>query len=522
MTASDSDSNIQQDPDLLAVSETESYRLTLRFAREQMECIATIELTSLESPPSSESAQAVGATLLNPSGLMALLRQHNITDTTDKAAVNSFCSSLDLGQVPPPTVVACGIEPQPGTDGWFELLVKVSGEDHEFVPDEKGRIDLKRLNAYTEIESEQKLGVIHPPEPGISGCTVQGHIVAAPAGKPRNIIAGEGVLFKYNGRIAFSTCSGRAIIEKDRLSVVDQLVIPGNVDVSIGDIDFNGFVEIKGDVPDDFDVRSTKGIKIGGHVGACHIESRGSIDIGAMAGREIGHIFCQGNLRAKYLNQVTVLCYGDVDIASEIRYSRIKATGHVQVERGFIIGGEVVALKGISAATIGAEAANRTLITAGVYFPDAERFAYLEKELITNKLQIKSISAAIQPLVQHLRKDSPYLKSARVRLQVLNDQLDRLYLQKTAFQAELAASMPQCPAGMNPKINVYKRLKEGVVVSLGGTREQISMDRTGPFSLIENTREGGLRYLSLTSLPVTAMEIEDQLLQAEEQNSEDS
>lgn len=47
MTASDSHSNHRQDPDLLAVRETESHRLTLRLAREQMECIAALELMPL-------------------------------------------------------------------------------------------------------------------------------------------------------------------------------------------------------------------------------------------------------------------------------------------------------------------------------------------------------------------------------------------------------------------------------------------------------------------------------------------
>jgi len=524
MKASDSHTNTHQDPDLLVVSETASYRLTLGLAREQMECIATIELTSLVpgapvSPPTTESAPAAGETLLNPAGLIDLLHQHNITDTIDEAAINGFCASLDRGQPPPPTVVARGVEPQPGADGWFELLVKVSGEEQEFIPDDKGRVDLKRLNAYTEIESEQKLGVIHPPEPGIPGCTVQGHIVEAPAGKPKTIIAGEGVQLKYGGRMAFAVKSGRALFDKNTLTVVDQLVIPGSVDLRVGHVDFHGFVEVKGDVLDDFDVRSTKGIKISGHVGACHIQSQGSVEVGAMAGREIGHIFCQGNLRARFLNQVAVVCYGDVVVTNEIRNCHIRATGHVMVERGAIIGGEVIALTGISAATIGANSGQRTQIIAGVYFPDAERSDYIRRQLDSIEQQMSAISAAINPLMQHLHKGSQFIDTARTRLQILNDKLDSLHEQKNALIAEMMSSCPLDIEAKNPKINVQKTLKDGAVIVLGKAREEMTFDRQGPLSIIENTRTGGLRFLTLTPLPIPALELEEEQLKLEQEPS---
>ncbi|MBD1400094.1 DUF342 domain-containing protein [Pelovirga terrestris] len=541
MMASDSH-NTHLDPDLLAVHETDSYRLTLRLPPDQMECIATLELlspvslaplsdrlvesiqpadksevTETTAALSAQSPPADSRATLVPADLVELLQQHHIIDAIDAAALDNFCACLDQGQEPPPTVVARGTEPQPGTDGWFELLVKVSGEDHQFIPDEKGRIDLKRLNAYTEIEAEQKLGVIHPPEPGIPGITVQGHEIEAPAGKPKNIIAGEGVQLKYGGRMAFATRPGRALFEKNTLTVVDQLVIPGHVDFCVGHIDFHGFVEVKGDILDDFDVRSTKGIKISGHVGACHIESQGSVEVGSMAGREIGHIFCQGNLHARYLNQVTVVCYGDVVVTNEIRNSHIRATGHVVVERGAIIGGEVTALTGVSAAIIGTNSGQRTQITAGVYFPDAERSDYIRRQLHSIEQQMNTINAAIKPLMQHLRKGSEFIDTVRIRLQILNDKLDALHEQKNAFIAEKLSSRPLDIEAKNPKINVQKTLKDGAVIVLGKVREELTCDRQGPLSIIENTHSGGLRFLSLTPLPIPALLLEEEQLKLEQQ-----
>ncbi len=520
--------------ELLAAMETKGYRLTLTLVGDRMECVATFEplatvaaehVSAHDSRTETIDAPELGTAPSSlPSDIAAdelihLLEQHGIAKTIDFDALHQCFALIEAQQLPEPTVIARGIKPVAGEDGWFELLVKASGGKKEFIADEHGRVDLKTLHAYTLIEAEQKLGIVHPPQPGTSGCTVQGVSIEAPAGQPAKIIAGEGVVLKYGGRIAFSEKAGRALFEKNVLSVVDQLVIPGNVDLNVGHIDFHGFVEIKGDVLDNFDVRSTKGIKIAGYVGACHLESRGEISIGTMAGKEIGRILCQGDLHARFLNQVAVVCYGDVIVSHEIRNSNIRATGCVIVERGGIIGGHCVALEGISASVIGADSGQKTNVAAGIYFPDNDRFLYLTQQLKKVQQQINSISGAIDPLKRHLHRESELAASALVRLKVLNEKLDQLYEQKNAFSAEIAASQPQDLDIKNPKINVLKSLKEGVTITLGRVREEIELARNGPLSIIENSRAGGLRFLQLSPLTVSATQLEQQMSEEEERAS---
>lgn len=515
-----------RDSALLLAEETADYCLRITLNRDRTECVATCEgktaVPATVTPPQEEAQELLqGAGEGEKPGLSAdrlagQLRAHRIDDCLDLSALEAFCAEINHQRLPARAVIARGKHPQPGDDGWFELLVKVSGDEVEFSVDDKGRADLKTLNAYTEIEPEQKLGIIHPAQAGEAGFTVQGEPIAAAEGRPVTLVAGEGVELKYGGRIAFSTRAGRALFEKNVLTVVEQLVIPGNIDLRVGHVDFHGYVEIKGDVLDDFDVRSTKGIKVGGHVGACHLESRGSIEVGSMAGKEIGRILCQGDVRAKFLNQVTVICYGNVIVSNEIRNCDIKATGHIVVERGGIIGGSCVALKGVSAAVIGAVSGQKTQVAAGIYFPDNDRFSYLTEHLKKVQQQIISIGVTIDSLKKHLHKDDELALTAQTRLKLLNDKLDQLYAQKNAFSAEIAASQPQQMEIKNPKINVQKTLQEGVIIILGRVREEIHRPRSGPLTLIENTRQGGLRYLRQSPLTVTAMEIEKQLLAAED------
>ena len=68
----------------------------------------------------------------------------------------------------------------------------------------------------------------------------------------------------------------------------------------------------------------------------------------------------------------------------------------------------------------------------------------------------------------------------------------------------------------NPKINILGSLKEKVVINLGETSEEITTEISGPVSVIENTRDGGLRYLTFAPLKVSAEEAENEALLEEE------
>ncbi len=88
----------------------------------------------------------------------------------------------------------------------------------------------------------------------------------------------------------------------------------------------------------------------------------------------------------------------------------------------------------------------------------------------------------------------------------------QLNADKERLSAEVTASTPQQFNSQNPKINIHSTLLEGVSLVLGNSTEEIRQKRSGPLSIIENTEDGGLRYLSLSPLHVRACMIEQDLL----------
>ena len=527
--------NTERDPNLLYEKEESGCRLCLRLENNQMECRADVWLVAGEPGSSRPEAETSSAETeadpceseiepqvstepllraqerLPPAKLIQLLHRLNIKQTIDFEALYDFCTAVAEGTSQQSVLLAKGREAKSGEDGWFELLVKTSGDDAEFTEDKHGKVDLRTLNAFTEIETGQKIGIIHPPKNGQSGLTAHGLPIPAERGQEYPLIAGDGVVLKYAGRIAFAEKAGRALLEKQVLSVVDQWIIKDDVDFKVGNINYKGFVEVKGDVLDDFHIKATKGILVAGVVGACQLESEGSVEVGSMAGKETGAIICHGDLVAGYLNQATVLCYGKVLVKKEIRNSNVKATGSIIVEQGAIVGGSCVALEGIEAKVIGATSGIATYLTAGVYFPEADRFTYLRDNINSLDQQIRRVNGAIGPLESHKNLDA----TSEKRLSILTLQQGKLKHEKDKLTAELDASCEQEHTTSNPKINVGKLLMEGVVISLGETTEKIKMERNGPLSVVENSRQGGLCFPSLSPLQKMAAEIEDEMFETE-------
>jgi uncharacterized protein (DUF342 family) len=503
------------------------YRLKLRLENQQMECLADLEPIEQAPPPQSSTDKTKKTTTennfplsvdfplparLTPAELFDILKKNGVTRTIDFEALYLLCAAAEEGASQQGVLLAQGVESEAGADGWFEMAVKAPGEDPEFDEDEQGNVDLRTLHSHTEVEQGQKLGTVHPPQEGSAGITANDLPIPAERGKPFKLLAGDGVVIKYDGRVAFAEKAGRALLNKQTLSVVDELVISGDLDLNTGNIDFHGFVEIRGDVPDDFTIKASKGIQVAGAVGACQLEAGGPIEIGSMAGKEIGRIICQGDLTTSYLNQVSVACHGNVLVANEIRNSQVKATGRIVVERGSIIGGKALALEGIEAKILGATSCVRTHLVAGRYFPDADRFDYLHQRLQEINHQVKAIHEALGPLERIKELSEALGSSSERRLTILNEQWEKLEVEKEQVEAELRASSQQTFGSCNPKVNALTTINEGVIVCLGQSSERFNSKISGPVSLIENTRQGGLRHLGLSPLSTSAALIEDAML----------
>lgn len=446
------------------------------------------------SPDSAEcrcsyEPAATGGAPLTAQELQGFLTQFRIDECILPEATVELLNSAASAKTVSGLLIACGTAMVPGTDGQLVLAVtdalkSAAADDDE----EPGSVDLRNVQSFLNVEPGQLVATIIPPGAGTSGRNVFGKEIPPRPGMPFALVPGPNVRLGDDGRSVFAGAAGRICLRECEISVEDVYEIDGDVGFKVGNILFKGFVEVKGDVLDGFSVKATKGVKVHGIIGACTIGSEGDISFSGMNGQGSGTITCGGSIVANYIYDTTIECTGDVTVDVEIRNAHIRSLGAIRVNKGGLAGGEYFALAGVESAILGNVASLHTRVVAGVHYRDLEELNRLFNEL---KQLIARFNAA--------PKETADLKEFSRQRAAITEQT----------QAVRLRSHDAC----NPKINIRKVLYEGVNITLGSLSENITEERKGPLSVIENTIEGGFRYLGMTALSFNAREIEQTFIQ---------
>nr|WP_320049018.1 FapA family protein [uncultured Desulfuromonas sp.] len=442
-----------------------------------------------------------------PQTLLQELSKAGVEDGIDLPAVEALCRFASKGKEQHHILVAATEPPQPGADAWLEIKIR-TGKDHDvhLEENEEGKIDLYTLNLFTSVQPEEEIAILHPAEYGEGSSTVTGKVLAPVQGRELEVRLGGGVRVEDGGSRFIAELCGRVDYSENILSVSEDYIIHGDVDLEVGNINFPGYTRVRGDVLDSFDIRSIKGIEIGGAVGNSYLITDGDITIGSMSGRDEGLIRCGGTLKANYLNGVTVECMGDVIIANEIRNCVIKSAGSIMIKNGVISGGASIALKGIEAKDIGATAGVTTRLTSGIYYPEADRLQMLKAKQKSLAIQHEFINHCLGPLKKKAEKEKNDDSATKRRLTILLERLELVKKMQGDVKKELNEFVFEDHEG-NAKINVHRRVKEKVVITLETVTEEVRFEQYGPLSIVADTLNNRLYFGEYSALTVLADEM---------------
>ena len=413
--------------------------------------------------------------------LAGFLKQHNVREGIDQQAVDSFLIKAVAGQRMVDVLLASGVPPVDGADEYLALSVSPSAEvfDGE---EQVTNIDMHLVQTFINVSSGDEIGRIIPAEPGTPGRNIMGLPIPPQPGKPLKATIGKNIRVEEDGALLVAAATGRFCQAGDEISVEEEYIVKGDVNFRIGSIDFKGVVEVRGDVLDRFDIKASKGLAVTGNIGVCSIISDGDITFCGMDGQNTGRIVCGGTLRAHFIHDVDIECAGDVIVDVEIHNCTIKSLGRIIVDKGAISGGSYIALGGIEAKKLGSVASVHTKLQAGVDYRDALQLEHLMASLSETQEKAKESQSLTD--IAELRETSAKLMD------------DIMALRKKVYDSA------------NAKINAKTTLYDNVLLVLGSVTEETKEQRDGPLSIIENSIEGGLRFLSMTSLNVKASDIE--------------
>jgi uncharacterized protein (DUF342 family) len=475
--------------------------LIVRVNEDETECLITIE----PKGPAIGLADVV---------LLDILEKGGVSHGIDMEAISESCEAANSGNRVDNKLIAKGALPKEGSDGYLELCPGTSSEDSGFSQDEQGKVDLREGRIFDIVREGQPAAMLHKAKQGKEGYSVTGDARPAPEVKDVSVSPGVGIKLLGDDRTFVATMNGQVLFNNGVVSVSDKLLIEENVDYETGHIDFPGYVEVKGDVLEEFSLRATTGIKIHGNVEASIIESDGDIELRGMAGKEgRGSIKCGGALSAQHLDGVTVECEGDIYVKKEVMLSTIHCASSIVVT-GLIAGGKCIAMKGIEAAKAGTQIDVETYLRSGVDYRLVTQIAEMEKAL--GSVQ-EALQKAIDMLGPYARHDNPaaFTEQIKKRVREMAAEIEELKEKEKKLKQGLKSVQDEGSERANAKINITQELHSGVVIHLGNTVEKTGEVRSGSCSIIEHLGTE-LRFLDKTSLATNAREIEKKLIEKEE------
>ncbi len=417
------------------------------------------------------------------------LQALNITGGIDQAAVDAAVARFNEDRRPlERVVIVAGEPPHAGRDGTIDYFFETSGKPH-FAEREDGSIDLRETNLVQCVAKGSELAAVTPHREGVPGKDVFGRTVPVPQVRKASLAAGKNVGVSEDGLHFFAETGGRPLLEAGRLSISEQLVIAGDLDMSVGNIDFEGEVEIKGDVEDGYRVKATRSVVIHGFVGASEIEAGEDIIIdGGCNGRGKSHLISGRDIRARYIDEARIIATGDVVIQNELINAYIRCLGRVTVQQGKICGGKIMAKKGIESFDLGAEVGTVTVLKPGHDFELKDQCRALEKSMVEKHAEMEKVKKIIDPLLhnpavlENLPPDKREKFDETLRyIESVREEIKDLHACKEDLMTErLKDSLPEVIA--------RHYVHPGVLLKIGAVAREITSQLEGPLRMYEDQR----------------------------------
>jgi uncharacterized protein (DUF342 family) len=362
-------------------------------------------------------------------------------------------------------VVARGRNAEDGEDATFVLLIP-EPEERRPHADEHGIIDYRELGQIAAVRAGEPLMRRVPATPGEQGYDVSGRVLSARPGRNAtfsHLVKGAKI-DPADGNVLCAAISGRPIPGSTGVSVEAVVILP-HVDIASGHVDFDGSVDIQGDVSSSMRVRASGDVSIRGSVGAAAITAGGRILIkgGVVGGGEADAsaegravIHCQGLFQASFVEYAEIESAAEILIDDHSMYSTLTAGSRVLVgaprsKTGHIRGGTVSAATLVKAVTIGSPMGVKTTIRVGLDGQYRARLLEVEKEISANEKKEADLRRVIAS--RHFAKDQQAMAQ-------VHEQLGRLREEAARIKALVAGA----------RIVVDRTVYSGTEIHIGGRR----------------------------------------------------
>ncbi|BCJ86287.1 DUF342 domain-containing protein [Effusibacillus dendaii] len=417
------------------------------------------------------------------SEILAILEAHQITEGILPDALDRLQAKQDL-------VIARGIPPVHGEDAQISY-VQLSEKRPTLLSD--GRANFYELNFIDRVEKDGWLGEKIPPTAGTPGRTVTGQPLPPKPGKDKPLLYDKNSVYESHedGKVVLRAAREGAIhFENGKVSVIEHIIIDGDVGPATGNIKYSGCVTVKGTVHDGYSVVADKDISILGEIGIGAVDRivslSGSVLIkGGIFGRNKAFVQAKKDVIVKHANDCIIKADEHIYVGLYTIGSQLFAKSIIlDQQRGKIIGGETHAEVKVVTAYLGNELERTTPVRIeGFNRADILRQIdqLLEEYKSTLILQekIQRELAVYETVLNRLSDDQ--LQEVHFFKQRQEELADKLYAMEETRQALLTFLQSKGEG----EVSILKKAFPKTVLQIKHTQKRIDKITSGTFYVLD-------------------------------------
>lgn len=409
-------------------------RLTVAIGEKRdARCVVLVSRDKMSATLSLEPPQ--GGAHLSLDGVKAALGSKGVRAGLQEDAL---CMAISQGSAIE-LEVARGKPCIHGEHTQFEKLVPDMAVRHPHI-DEDGMADYRDLGDLVVVKAGTPLLRRIPPTAGEEGFDVLGNPLRPKPGTSWPFAPGlKGVeTDPADANVLVAAVTGQPVMVSRGVKVDPNMVLP-HVDLSTGNVKFDGAIHIKGDVTDGMKVTCTGDVVIGGALLAGEVEATGNVIIkGGVIGhseynsRESGSsswfsakVVAQGHIRARYAENAYLRSEANVELDDYAMHSEITALGHVIIgkpggKKGRFIGGHARATVSIRVAESGSDAGPHTVLQAGFNPALTKELFLLEQRTAQHVAEVANLQKIIDFVHAHPERNKDDLSGRATVTQAMH------------------------------------------------------------------------------------------------------
>lgn len=370
-------------------------------------------------------------------------------------------------------LVAQGAEAQDGENGYFEYLFETNLSQKPIVL-EDGTVDYKNIKMIELVEPEQKIAIYHPATAGTNGYNLAAQFKLAKHGAELPPLKGTGFERMEDGVTYFATVGGKITELNNRVNIFPVHELFGDVDLSTGNIEFNGDVIIHGNVLEGMSIKASGTITVDKVVESAYIDGKkGVILRGGVLGKNGAKVRSKGNITAQFIEYADVKTDADIE-ADSFLDSNVYAGGSIKLngKKGCIVGGTTHAVRSVEAREIGNQAGANTDVSVGVPQQVYAQMMTIDQETQDDECQLQRIEEGLIQFETIMRqKGLPFHNDPR-RMALVKEKL-RLSAQIAGRREEVVGIQRIINASNDACVQVVRNVYPGTRVSVDGQCVQV-------------------------------------------------